>query len=146
MISRTVLLACDPHQAFALFTEQISTWWPVSHRPSKSSEGQLVLDPLGPFFERAADGTETPLGRVLEWRPPHHLLLDFYLGTSPTAPTAVTVTFTPQGSGTLVKIHHSPKPESQALWDQRASVYERSWASVLAALANQVTTVLRSGA
>lgn len=137
MIQKSIRLHCSPEQAFQLFTGSVSLWWPPTHRLSKDPESQLFMEPAGRFWERAPDGRELELGRVLEWEPPHRLRLDFYLGTNAAQPTAVEVTFTPEEDGTRVTVHHSAKPESQTLWTQRASVFEKSWDAVLAALAQR---------
>ncbi len=137
MIEKSIVLHCHVDEAFSIFTSRISEWWPVTHRPSKDPEGELVLERAGRFWERARDGREIELGRVLEWEPPHRLTLDFYMGTGPTEPTAVEVTFTPEDEGTRITVRHRPKPESQDLWDQRAPVFGRSWEAVLGALANR---------
>lgn len=137
MIQKSVLLALPPVQAFDLFTARISEWWPPAHRPSKDPQSTVLLEPAGRFWELAGDGREFDLGRVLEWDPPHRLMLDFYLGTSAAQPTAVEVTFTAEDTGTRVEVRHKPKPESESLWTQRAPVYERSWQAVLQALQNR---------
>ena len=88
----------------------------------------------GRFFERARDGEEVELGRVLVWEPSRRLVLDFYPGTDAEHPTAVEVRFTAVGGGTRVGIRHGPKPESASAWTAGAPRYERSWDLVTAAL------------
>ena len=135
MIQKSVLLRCAPQGAFQLFTARISEWWPKTHRLTKDPESEVFLEQSGRFWERARDGREIELGRVLVWEPPHRLALDFYMGTNATQPTAVEVTFTVENEGTRVTVHHRAKPESEDLWSQRAPTFERSWDAVLAALA-----------
>jgi uncharacterized protein YndB with AHSA1/START domain len=137
MIQKTVLLRCPAERAFQLFTEQISDWWPKTHRPTKDPESRLFIEPAGRFWELSRDGREVELGRVLAWDPPRRLEFDFYLGTNPSQPTAVEVIFTSESEGTRVTIHHRPKSESQDLWSQRAPIFEKSWEAVLAALTNR---------
>jgi uncharacterized protein YndB with AHSA1/START domain len=137
MIQKSVLLRCPPEGAFQLFTGRISEWWPATHRLTKDPRSELFLEETGRFWERARDGREVEIGRVLAWEPPHRLALDFYLGTSAAQPTAVVVTFTPESQGTRVTVRHQPKAESAGLWNQRSTVYERSWDAVLAALATR---------
>ena len=136
MIQKSILLHRPPDEAFQLFTASISEWWPRTHRLTKDPESELFLEPAGRFWERARDGREIELGRVLVWEPPRRLALDFYLGTNAAQPTALEVTFTAENDGTRVTVHHRVKPESEDLWNQRAPVFERSWEAVLAALAN----------
>jgi uncharacterized protein YndB with AHSA1/START domain len=137
MIQKSVLLRCPPDGAFQLFTERISEWWPPTHRLTKDPESKVFLEQTGRFWERAQDGREIELGRVLVWDPPHGLTLDFYMGTNSAQPTAVEVTFNAENEGTRVTVHHRPKAESATLWNQRAPVFERSWEAVLAALATR---------
>lgn len=137
MIHKTVLLHCPIDAAFQLFTSRISEWWPASHRMTKDPESELFLEPSGRFWERARDGRVAELGRVLSWEAPHRLLLDFFMGTNPDQPTSLEVVFSREGEGTLLTIHRRAKPESESLWDQRAPVFERSWDSVLAVLAQR---------
>ena len=137
MIQKSILLHCPPDEAFHLFTERISEWWPISHRLTKDPKSLLILESTGRFRERSRDGREVELGRVLAWQPPHRLSLDFYIGSSAAQPTAVEVTFDPEGGGTRVTVLHRPRPEREGLWSLRAPVFEKSWDAVLAALATR---------
>lgn len=133
MIQKSIVLHCPPPEAFELFTSRVSEWWPQSHRLTKDPESQLFMEAGGRFWERARDGREMDLGRVLSWEPPHRLTLDFYLGTGSSQPTAVEVTS--EHERTRVTVHHR-KPESQELWTQRAARFDQSWDAVLTALAH----------
>ena len=134
MIEKNVFLPLPPAEAFALFTERISEWWPESHRPSKDPRSEVRIVPLGRFRERTADGREFDLGLVRAWEPPVLLELDFYLGTDREHPTSVTVRFTPEGEGTRVVVEHRPTAASESLWELRAPRYQSSWDAVLGAL------------
>jgi uncharacterized protein YndB with AHSA1/START domain len=137
MIHKSILLRCPPADAFHLFTERISEWWPPSHRPTKDPHSQIFLERSGRFWERARDEREADLGRVLVWDEPLRLVLDFYLGTNQAQPTEVEITFVPEDEGTRVTVQHRAKPESQDLWNARATVFEKSWDAVLFSLANR---------
>jgi hypothetical protein len=135
VIDRSVVLPCGQAAAFSLFTERASDWWPPSRRHTGDSESAVLLTAGGRFWERATDGREVELGRVLEWEAPARLVLDFFPGTDPAHPTRVVVTFEPVDDGTLVRVQHGPTPVSEgALWLERSPAFERSWAAVLAAL------------
>ena len=139
MIRKSVLLACAPPRAFALFTEQMSAWWPLDRRHTGDPSSQLFISPEGRFWERGADGREVELGRVRAWEAGRRLLLDFYVGTDAQHPTEVEVRFVAEGAGTRVSIDHQVKPGSEELWQRRAPQFERSWELVLAALAAAAT-------
>ena len=134
MMIKSVLLPLAPTQAFTLFTEQINAWWPEERRHTNDTESTLYLEATGRFFEQARDGRQVDLGRVVEWQAPERIVLDFYIATGPAHPTKVEVTFTPEAAGTRVTVMHTPKPESEDLWADRAPRYERSWEIVLAAV------------
>jgi uncharacterized protein YndB with AHSA1/START domain len=135
MIRKSVLLACPPERAFALFTERAGEWWPVSRRHTGDPASQIRIVASGRFWERAGDGTEVELGRVRAWDPPRRLVLDFYPGTDPDHPTDLEVTFAAEGEGTRVTVVHGPTPASAGLWAERAPRFEGSWDQVLAAFA-----------
>jgi hypothetical protein len=88
----------------------------------------------GRFWERAGDGREVELGRVLVWEPAKRLILDFYPGTDAEHPTEVVVRFAEENGGTRVVVQHRPKPESADLWATGAPGFERAWTLVLPAL------------
>ena len=135
MIEQSVDLALAPPEAFALFTERISEWWPADRRHTSDPASTLHLLASGRFFERASDGREVELGRVTAWEPPQRILLDFFIATGPDHPTEAEIRFEPIPTGTRVVVRHRPKAASRHLWDQRAPRYARSWEAVLAALA-----------
>jgi uncharacterized protein YndB with AHSA1/START domain len=134
MIEKSVLLACVPERAFALFTERASDWWPAPLRHTGDERSEIRMLPEGRFWERATDGREVDLGRVIAWEPPKRLILDFYPGTDAQHPTAVVVSFADEGNGTRVIVEHGPKTESAELWDDGAPRFAQSWELVLNAL------------
>jgi uncharacterized protein YndB with AHSA1/START domain len=135
MIRKSVLLACPPARAWALFTEEMGAWWPPDRRHTADPRSQLFITAAGRFWERGADGREVELGRVLVWEAGRRLVLDFYVGTDAQHPTEVEVRFQAEPGGTRVFIDHQPKPVSEEPWQRRAPQFERSWELVLAALA-----------
>jgi uncharacterized protein YndB with AHSA1/START domain len=134
VIQKSAYLDCAPARAFALFTERASDWWPeaLRHTADPRSEIRMLAD--GRFWERATDGREVELGRVLAWEPARRLVLDFYPGTDAEHPTEVVVRFAEENGGTRVLVEHGPKPESAGLWSTGAPRFERSWDLMLAAL------------
>jgi hypothetical protein len=135
MIRKTAYLACQPARAFTLFTERATHWWPKDVRHTADPESEIRMLATGRFWERASNGHEVELGRVLVWEPAQRLVLDFYPGTDERHPTEVVVSFREEKGGTRVVVEHSPKPESSTLWATGAPRFERSWTRVMAALA-----------
>lgn len=137
MIQKTVILKCGVERAFRLFTEHAGEWWPTERRHTKDEASAIVLEPApgGRFFERARDGREVPLGVVRAFEPPARLLLDWYPGTGPDAPTEVEVRFEAVREGTRVIVLHGEGAAGEALFGQRVAAYDRSWDLVLPALA-----------
>lgn len=145
MIERTVVLPCPLGRAFALFTQEASTWWPPERRHTGDPASAIVLLASGRFYERATDGREVELGRVRAWEEPSRLLLDFYPGTDAEHPTEVEVTFTPASADagqTRVTVVHRATPASEALFGARVARYVASWELLLPALARAAAGAL----
>jgi hypothetical protein len=142
VIDKSVVLPCGPERAFALFTGEISRWWPAERRHTDDPASRITLDAAGLFVEEAADGTTVPLGRVRAWEPPARLLLDFYPGTGPERPTEVEVAFEPEEGGTRVRIRHRPTAASAGVFEERAGSFVRSWDLLLPALRAHVAAPL----
>jgi len=136
MMVKSVTLPLAPSAAFALFTQRIGEWWPPDRRHTQDPTSEIFLLASGRFYERARDGREVDLGRVRSWDPPRRILLDFFIATGPEQPTEVEITIDALEGGARVTVVHRPKPESEALWTERAPRYERSWEIVLAALSD----------
>jgi len=134
MMVKSVRLPLPPAAAFDLFTLRIGEWWPPGRRHTRDPASEIFLLATGRFFERARDGREVELGSVRTWDVPNRIILDFFVATGPERPTEVEIAFAARGGGTEVTVVHRPKPSSEALWSERASRYERSWADVLASL------------
>jgi uncharacterized protein YndB with AHSA1/START domain len=83
-VRRTLSVAAPPARAFDVFTAEIGLWWPKSHHVSKVEPETVVIEPRagGRWFERAPDGAECDVGKVLAWEPPSRLLLAWQLDRS----------------------------------------------------------------
>ena len=139
MIIKSVLLACNPQRAFALFTEQAGLWWPADRRHTADAHSAIRIESGGRFFERAADGSEVELGVVRHFEAPDRLRLDWYPGTGQANPTQVDIRFEAVDGGTRVTVRHGPAgaAAAAAAFERTAPAFAQSWNLVLAALANQ---------
>ncbi len=105
-VLRSALVARPVAEAFAVFTEEIGAWWPLpSHSVFGDEAGGVhVVD--GRLVERAIDGRESIWAEVIEWDPPHRLVLAWHPGAGPGAAGRVEVRFSEDEAGTRVDLRH----------------------------------------
>jgi hypothetical protein len=142
VVRQSITVPLAPAAAFALWTDQIHTWWPVSHSRSGDPATQVIFERGigGRFYERTADGTEFDWGHVVVWQPPEHLAYHWYLGSGPTQPTRVDVRFVAVGEAqTQVEVVHRGPELIGELWRVNNARYRAAWAVVLPAYAAAVT-------
>ncbi len=137
MISKTVMLACQPERAFILFTEQAGLWWPADRRHTQDAASEIRIEAAGRFFERSGAGVEVELGVVLIFEPARRLLLNWYPGTGPANPTQVEIKFEAVATGSRVTVCHTAGVAGQDVFARNAPAYTRSWESVLDSLSMQ---------
>jgi uncharacterized protein YndB with AHSA1/START domain len=113
-VRRSVTVQGQPDHAFAVFTDGLSSWWPLhTHTIGAQAAAAAIIEPRagGRWFERAADGSETDWGRVLAWEPPDRVVLSWEISCDwhpdPTIATEVEVTFHAEdGDRTRVELEH----------------------------------------
>ena len=115
-VRRSIVVGAPQERAFKVFTEGMSTWWLLeSHHIGSQVPEAAVMEPRsgGRWFERAPDGSECDWGRVIEWEPPHRVLLGWHLGPDweydprESRATEVEVRFIAEGPGTTrVELEH----------------------------------------
>jgi uncharacterized protein YndB with AHSA1/START domain len=137
-IRKEVRVAVPPDDAFRVFIEQMSNWWPLStHSVFGDQSTEAILEPIpgGRWFERTPDGRESLWGTVIEAERPVRLLMTFHPGREPDEqePMHVEVRFVAEGTGTLVTLEHHGwqrcSPHQLAQFDG----YVKGWEVVLAA-------------
>jgi uncharacterized protein YndB with AHSA1/START domain len=141
-IRQTVTVRSDPERAFAIFTEQMGTWWPLDAYSRAVSEfededvqvARLEFQPHhgGSILEHLSDGRILPWAEVIAWDPPHRVLMAWRPHSMPEPPTEVEVTFTAREDGTLVELEH--RGWERLSEDFRAGLYEiyaRGWITTL---------------
>jgi uncharacterized protein YndB with AHSA1/START domain len=124
-----------------LFTAEVGAWWPPERRHTQDAASELFLLESGRFYERARDGREVELGKVIAWEAPARLVLEWYPGTDAEHPTEVEVKFVAlpgDEARTRVEVVHRPTEASRDLFGTRAPRYDASWDLVLRALSRAV--------
>ena len=137
-VMRTATVRRSVEDAFRIFTEEASAWWPLQTH-SRAAEGRapgavsVVFEPRqgGRVYEVAADGTEGDWARVLVWEPPHRFVLAWKPHSRPTRPTEVEVRFTPDGERTRVDLEHRGWDSQGAGAKEARAGYESGWVKVL---------------
>jgi uncharacterized protein YndB with AHSA1/START domain len=68
-------------RAFEIFSTSAGAWWPRGKTPARNPHVEIIIEPKkdGRWFERDAEGAETPWGKVIEWDPPRRLVLGWQL-------------------------------------------------------------------
>ena len=113
-VRHEVVVAASPERAFAMFTTGFGTWWPKTHTIMTVPVEEAVVEPRqgGRCYDRGVDGSICEWGRVLEFSPPHRLVLAWQINGQwryePDVEQAsrVTVTFTQEDGGTRVSLVH----------------------------------------
>jgi uncharacterized protein YndB with AHSA1/START domain len=130
-VRRTVTVRRSPEDAFGLFTDGISSWWPFpSHSIGGDDAVAAVFDAAnGRLFERRADGTEHDWADILEWDPPRRFVLSWH--PNPERRTEVEVRFVEVEGGTRLELEHRG-------WDRLGDVaqaaranYASGWTLIL---------------
>lgn len=112
-ITQSVTVNAPPARCFELFTSRMGDWWPKDQTLSKGPYKTLVIEPKagGRWYETDSTDKVLQWGNVLDWEPPHRLLLAWRLNSSfaydPTLMTEVEITFKAAGAGkTQMTLEH----------------------------------------
>jgi Activator of Hsp90 ATPase homolog 1-like protein len=99
--------------AFAVFTRDMSRWWPPTHSILKSPQKECIIEPRigGRWYAVGEDGSTCQTGYVIDWNPPHSLILAWQLNPAwaydPTLITEVEVRFIVENANlTRVELEH----------------------------------------
>jgi uncharacterized protein YndB with AHSA1/START domain len=112
-LRKTIVVAASAERAFQVFTEEMSTWWPLASKHiGKADAKSVVMEPFvgGRWFERGVDGSECDWGTVRTWDPPRRLVLSWEISSDwrhdPSIQTEVEVRFSTEGASTRVDLEH----------------------------------------
>ena len=114
-VRKTVTVKMGVDRSFRLFTEEFDSWWPRTHHIGKSPMKRAIIEGRkgGRCYTEQVDGTACDWGTVLDWDPPHRLVLAWQIthlwGYEPDLAKAseVEVRFTPvPGGATRVDLEH----------------------------------------
>ena len=141
-IQRSVTVNRSVEEAFRVFTEGISSWWPLqTHSIEAMDRGgvptEAVLEPRegGRLYERMSTGEEGYWGTVTTWEPPHRVVIAWKVNPEAAAPTEIDVRFSEDGARTRVELEHRGWERlGERAAEARAS-YADGWKGVFGAYA-----------
>jgi uncharacterized protein YndB with AHSA1/START domain/uncharacterized protein YciI len=107
-VRRQVVVPAGAEVAFAVFTDEIGSWWPVELGHSVFGAGAAVNLRDRQVVETSPDGQEEAVwGTILDWEPPRRLRMTWHPGRGPEVVTEVEVRFEQvAGDQTLVTLEH----------------------------------------
>jgi uncharacterized protein YndB with AHSA1/START domain len=114
-VRETITVEAPIERAFAVFTEEMGSWWPEGHHVLQAPLAEMVFEPRvgGHIYDRGTDGSECRWARVLAYEPPDRIVfswdisLDWGLQTDPAQTSEVEVRFISEGSQrTRVELEH----------------------------------------
>jgi len=76
-LRKSITVRATPARAFAIFTDDMDSWWPRSHHVGKTPLVATLIEGRsgGRCYSQHEDGTECDWGTVLVWEPPRRLVL-----------------------------------------------------------------------
>jgi Activator of Hsp90 ATPase homolog 1-like protein len=136
MVVRTaVTVPIAPADAFRLFTDGMSTWWPLpSHSVYDTEATGVVIEPRvgGRVYETTADGRTADWGIISAWEPGEHLAMSWHPGNEPGLATHVDIHFVAtDDGGTMVDVVHTGWEVRGADAPRAAASYDTGWKFVL---------------
>ena len=138
-IVKTIIVKCDPDQAFRYFTDDFSKWWPGAthsvvafssdHKESPAS-CEMEAKRGGRIYERAKNGNEHDWGTILIWEPPSRLSFTWHPGRPEDSAQIVEVTFSPAPIGTRVTLTHMGWEKLGENAEAARNSYDNGWETV----------------
>jgi uncharacterized protein YndB with AHSA1/START domain len=133
VIRKTVTVDCAVEEAFRIFTSDALSWWPVEGHSIAGKVSEIVFEPRvgGEVYEVAESGERGHWADVLEWDPPHRLLLAWNVRNREGELTEVEVRFAPEDGGTRVELEHRGWERVATSAEGKRDSYDGGWSYVL---------------
>jgi len=125
-VSTSIVVDAPPDRAFAVFTDDMGSWWPKEHHVIQAPLSHMVFEPDegGHVYDVGTDGSECRWARVLAYEPPNRIVfswdvsLQWQIETDPAKTSEVEVRFLPEGERrTRVEIEHRHLDRHGEGWD-----------------------------
>jgi uncharacterized protein YndB with AHSA1/START domain len=126
-VGTSIVVEASAERAFAVFTEEIASWWDPDHHLLDSPLAEMIFEPRvgGHVYDVGVDGSECRWARVLAYEPPERFViswdinLQWKLETDLEKTSEVEVRFVPEGAGrTRVELEHRHLDRHGEGWEQ----------------------------
>jgi uncharacterized protein YndB with AHSA1/START domain len=140
VIRKTVTVECAVEEAFRVFTADALSWWPVKTHSIHEAVDEIVFEPRvgGAVYEIGTNGERGHWATVLEWEPPHRLVLAWNILEREGDLTEVEVRFLPEGEATRVELEHRGWENVEVDGPAKRGNYDTGWDAVLAEYAHRI--------
>jgi uncharacterized protein YndB with AHSA1/START domain len=114
-VTTSIVVDTAVDKAFAVFTEDMASWWPQDHHIIEAPLSHMVFEARvgGDIYDVGTDGSECRWARVLAYEPPSRIVFTWNITTQWKAETdmsrvsEVEVRFIPEGTArTRVELEH----------------------------------------
>lgn len=133
-VTHRIEVALGVEQAFALFTDGLSRWWPLrSHSCAGDDALDVVFEPRvgGAVTEISRGGERHAWGTLTSWQPPTHFAMTWHPAQPSELATKVSVRFTAAGTGCVVELEHDGWAARGADAAPLRDEYQHGWGMVL---------------
>ncbi|WP_108816141.1 SRPBCC domain-containing protein [Loktanella sp. Alg231-35] len=137
-IHKSLTVPLTAAEAFALFTDDIDTWWPKASHSVKGERSKLTFPTHkgGEIIETDEDGETAVWGKLIAYDPGKYLAISWFPGRNEKDATVVTVTFTQTADGTLCELTHGGFDILGDTADAVSTSYLKGWDMVLGCYAS----------
>ncbi len=132
-INKTLTVPLTPTEAFALFTQNIDTWWPKASHSVSGAKAKIRFPDHkdGEITEESENGDIAVWGKLIAYDPGQYLAFTWHPGRSDKEATVVTVTFTQTEAGTRCDLTHGGFDILGDTADAVSTSYLHGWDMVL---------------
>jgi uncharacterized protein YndB with AHSA1/START domain len=129
-----VTVSVPPADAWATFTADLGSWWPVAkHSIGEEKVAEVLMEGRagGRVFERWDNGEEYIWAEIVEWDEPTKLVLAWHPNPDRPQPTEIELRFEPVAGGTKVTLEHRGWETLGDVAMEARESYETGWPPVL---------------
>jgi uncharacterized protein YndB with AHSA1/START domain len=112
-VRKQLVVKASQTRAFAVFTSEMSRWWPATHSILESPLKESIVEPRvgGRWYAVGEDGSTCQTGYVIAWQPPQSIVLAWQINADwkydPELITEVEVKFIAESNGTTrIELEH----------------------------------------